>query len=251
LEIMGFERPSSGNEKETALQAYLLGLVDFEAALALQRRWVYQVAGERSGGVVLLCEHPPLITVGRHGSHAHILAEADELRVRQWPVRWVNRGGGCWLHLPGQLAIYAVVALDRLGIGLNAYLAHFQETLVAVLDDFGIRGETHKGPAGVWSRSQPIACLGVAVRDWVAYFGAILNVNNPLHPCRLVRCGGAAEKSMTSLVCERRGPLRPALVRERFLEHFRDQFAFSRVSVLTEHPSLCRKRLPDAVAANS
>lgn len=235
---------------DTALQVYLLGVVEFEAAQALQRRMTYQVGGQRSAGVLMLCEHPPLITVGRHGSRMHILADPEDLQARQWSVRWVNRGGGCWLHLPGQMAIYSIVALDSLGLGLNAYLAHLQDVLVKLLDDFGVRGETNRGPAGVWARSQPIACTGVAVRDWVAYFGAILNVYNPLYPQRLVRCG-RDEKPMTSLECERRGPLKPALVRERFLEHFREQFGFSRESVFTEHPLLVRKKLPDAIAARS
>src|SRR2546426_7889619 len=105
-----------------ALRVYLLGLVEFEAALRLQRRLHYEVSGDRTQAGLILCEHPPLITVGRHGSHAHIGWQAEELRVRQWPIRWVNRGGGSWLHLPGQLAIYPIVPLDRLGLGVQAYL---------------------------------------------------------------------------------------------------------------------------------
>src|SRR4051812_43090928 len=88
-----------------ALRVYLLGLVEFEAVLAVQRALVYQVAGERDTAGLVLCEHPPLITVGRHGSPAHIRCGPEELRARRWRVRWVNRGGGCLLHLPGQLAV--------------------------------------------------------------------------------------------------------------------------------------------------
>src|SRR5262245_11387297 len=84
---------------DVALQAYLLGTVEFEAALALQRRLVYQVSGEPGSAAVVMCEHPPLITVGRQGSWSHIHLEPEELRARHWRVRWVNRGGGCLLHL--------------------------------------------------------------------------------------------------------------------------------------------------------
>src|SRR2546425_3979032 len=84
----------------SALQVYLLGLVEFEAALNLQRRLVYEVSGNRDSAALILCEHPPLITVGRQCSRAHILKEADDLTGRRWPVRWVNRGGGCLLHQP-------------------------------------------------------------------------------------------------------------------------------------------------------
>src|SRR5262249_32813732 len=97
---------------DTTLQVYLLGTVEFDAALAPQRRLVSEGAGDRSRGALVLGEHPPLITVGRRGSRAHIHAEPGELRARQWGVRWVNRGGGCLLHLPGQLAVYPVLSLD-------------------------------------------------------------------------------------------------------------------------------------------
>src|SRR5262249_52266475 len=117
---------SSLTAAEPALQAYLLGSVSFDAALALQRLLVYQTAGDRAGASLLLCEHPPLITVGRAGSRAHILFEPEELQHRHWPVRWVNRGGGCVLHLPGQMAVYPVLALDRRGFGIHDYLCRLQ-----------------------------------------------------------------------------------------------------------------------------
>src|SRR5437764_98261 len=69
LESANWDAPAAG----PALHVYLLGLVDFEAALRVQRHLVYHVSGERDEGALVLCEHPPLITVGRQGSHAHIL----------------------------------------------------------------------------------------------------------------------------------------------------------------------------------
>lgn len=243
---MGISTPPT--ERDAALQAYLLGTVDFDAALAFQRRLVYQVAGEREQGALVLCEHPPLITVGRQGSRAHILAEPADLRSRRWPVRWVNRGGGCLLHLPGQLAIYPILALDRLELGLEAYLRRLEEMIVAVLDDFSVGGEVRPGRPGVWVGDRLVAAAGVAVRNWVAYYGAYLNVDAPLDPFRLVR-SGAGHQPMTSLVRERRGPLRPSLVRERLLEHFPARFGFGRVSLFSDHPSLDRKAPADAVAA--
>src|SRR5947209_11132814 len=94
---------SSGGPAIASLQVFLQGATAFESALAFQRRQVYQVSGDPASAVLLLCEHPPLITVGREGSRAHILYEPEELGARQWRIRWVNRGGGCILHLPGQL----------------------------------------------------------------------------------------------------------------------------------------------------
>src|SRR5262245_29285328 len=195
---MGFEEATLRSNGDAVLQVYLLGPVDFEAALALQRLLVYQVAGDRSCAVLLLCEQPPLITVGREGSRAHVLCEPEELRARRWPVRWVNRGVGCLLHQHGQLAIYPVLALDRFGLGVRAYLERLQDVLVALLDDFGVRGQAQPGKAGVWVGSRPVAGLGVAVRDWVSYYGAALNINPDLTPFRRIHCVGGAEEPMTS-----------------------------------------------------
>ncbi len=239
---------------EQALQAYLLGLLDFEDALALQRRLVYQVSGARTNAALLLCEHPPLITLGRQGSWSNVLCETEELTARRWKVRWVNRGGGCLFHQPGQLAIYPILALDQLGLGLQSYLERLHQVLRALLDDFSIRGEIRPEQTGVWVGDRPIAGVGVAVRHWVTYYGAVLNINPNLEACRRVlACGSGRAQGgvMTSIERERRGPLRPALVRERLLEHFAQQFGFARTSLFFEHPSLRRKAPLDALATTT
>src|SRR5437764_10362962 len=139
---------------DSVLQVYLLGVVDFEAALGLQRRLAYEVAGDRTRAALILCEHPPLITVGRQGSRAHILCDADELRARQWQVRWVNRGGGCLLHTPGQLAIYPVLALDQLRLSIPQYLDRLHAALVALAADFSVAATAEAGRPGVWARGR-------------------------------------------------------------------------------------------------
>lgn len=223
-------------ENENVLSIYMLGMVDFESALALQRRLHYEISGNRARGAVILCEHPPLITIGRAGSRSHILCEADELRARQWQVRWLNRGGGCLLHVPGQLAVYPVLALDELGMALEEYLARLKTVVVRLLDDFGIGGTIRR--PGVYVDCRPVAAAGLAVRDWVSYHGLWLNVHTALEPFRLVRWGGRDEAPMTSLEKERRGPVRPALVRQRFIEHFAAIFPFARTAYFSSHPCI-------------
>ncbi|HEV3203190.1 MAG TPA: lipoyl(octanoyl) transferase LipB [Gemmataceae bacterium] len=250
---MHLEPPRSleSTAADLALQVYLLGTVEFEAALALQRRLVYQVSGDRNSAALILCEHPPLISVGRQGSRTHILCSPEELCARRWPVRWVNRGGGCWLHGPGQLAIYPILALDRRGMSLQTYLERLQKTMIAALGEFTVEAKTRPGHCEVWVGTRPIAGIGVAVLDWVSYFGAALNLSPDLEPFRRVRGAGEKAGPMTSLERERRGPVRPTLVRERLVEHFAAHFDFSRLALFFDHPSLCRKAPADAVAASS
>jgi lipoyl(octanoyl) transferase len=242
------ERTGSG----PALQVYMLGAVEFDAALAFQRRLAYEIAGDRRRAALVLCEHRvPLITVGRHGSRAHIRCEPAELRARQWQVRWVNRGGGCLLHAPGQLAVYPVLALDQYGMGLRAYLDCLQQMIIDVVAEFGVRGETRPRQAGVWVGTRLIAGLGVAVRDWVTYYGAYLNINPALDAFRLVHSGGPGDGPMTSLERERRGPLRPSLPRERLLDHFAARFGFGRINFFSDHPTLAAGNRNGAAFLNS
>jgi lipoyl(octanoyl) transferase len=219
----------------TVLNAYLLGTVPFETALRLQHQLVYRISGDRTQAAVVLCEHPPLLTVGRQGNLTELRCDPEELRRRGWAVRWVNRGGGCLLHGPGQFAVHPVLPLDRLGLGVAAYLERLHRVLLDVLDDCGVKGTVHDG-AGVHVGGRLAAGVGVAVRDWVAYFGAYLNVHPDLTLVRAVH----GEQAVTSLERERRGPVRPALVRERLLERLAEAFGLERTTVLFGHPLLER-----------
>lgn len=220
------------------LQVYLLGTVEFETALAFQKKLLYDVSGNREQSALILCEHPPLISVGRQGSRAHIHYEPAELQVRRWPIRWVNRGGGCVLHLPGQLAMYPILPLDRLGLSLAGYLRLIGSIVTDVLADFHLRTPVQAKSSGVFVGPRPLASIGVAVRDWVSYFGAYVNVQPSLTPYRKVLPGRGNDEPMTSLERERRGPVRAALVRERLIELWSERLGCSSTALFSEHPFL-------------
>ncbi|MGF1583479.1 MAG: lipoyl(octanoyl) transferase LipB [Gemmataceae bacterium] len=247
--------PTETEELERVLQVYLLGRMDFEIGLQLQRRLVYEVSAMASettagpvGGSLILCEHPPVITVGRQGSYVHILCDEEEMRARQWRSRWVNRGGGCFLQVPGQLAIYSILPLEHLGLSLPKYINKLQEVLLLTLSDFLVQGTVKPDHGGIRVRNRLVADIGVAVRDWVSYYGAVLNINPVLDQFKDVRCGGPDEEPMTSIERERHGPLSPPLVRQRILEHFQECFGFTRMSLFTDHPLLRREPAPSRFA---
>jgi lipoyl(octanoyl) transferase len=233
-----------------ALEAYLLGRVGFDALLAWQRRMVYEVSGERSRGLLALCEFPPTISVGRSGSREHILCDDDELALRGCPVHWVNRGGGCLLHVPGQLQVVAVLALDALGVGLTAYLELLHDILLTACHECDARAEIIPDRAGIWSHGRLLAHVGIAVHDWVAYFGAAINLDPDLELFRSIRCDGSS-RPMTSLARERRGPVRPALVRQRLVELFAERFGFPRTSIFHNHRALTLASPQRAVVTHS
>src|SRR5262245_10959644 len=232
---------------ELALHVYLLGLLDYEEGLRLQRLLVDGVRRQPDRAVLVVCEHTPFISVGRQGSHSHILLADDQLEARRWRVRWVNRGGGCFLHLPGQLAVYPLLPLNRLGLGLQGFLDRLHQTLLAVLDDFTVSARTKPGRAGVWARGRMIAGVGVAVHDWVSWHGAVLNVCPDLLPFRHIR-PGADEEPMTSLARERHGSPRMAHVRQSLVDHFQQRFGLATPSIFFGYPAIRSDRLAETVS---
>jgi lipoyl(octanoyl) transferase len=222
---------------ERALQAYLLGSLGFDALLALQSRLVYDVAGDREIGVLIVCDHPPGITVGREGSRRHIRPSPEELHARGWPVRWVGRGGGVMLHLPGQVACYPIVALDRLGLTPAAYLSALQGIVVELASEYDITAVADAVRPGVTVAGRRLAHIGAAVRDWVSCFGVVLNVDTDLEPFRDVHCDGDPTP-MTSLQRETPSRVRIPGVRQRLVELVAARFGFDRVSVFHTPPGV-------------
>ena len=218
-----------------ALSVHLLGTLEFDAFLALQRRLVYEAGGDRSAGALILCDHPPGITVGREGSRAHIRPSPEELHTRGWPVRWVGRGGGVMLHAPGQVACYPVLSLEAIDRTVSAFVADLQEIILELLRDHDLVGTIDPDRPGVRVNGRRIAHIGVAVHDNVTAFGLVINVDPDLEAFRHVRCDGDAI-SMTSLQREAAGRVRISGVRQRLSELVAGRFGFERVSVFHAFP---------------
>jgi lipoyl(octanoyl) transferase len=237
----GLDPHADGPTPGRALSAYLLGGLALDALLGLQRRLAYDVGGDRESGAVILCDHPTGVTVGREGSRLHVRLGSDDLRALGWPLRWVSRGGGAMLHLPGQVACYPVLALDHLGLTPAAYIRELEGVVINLLRDYAIAARPDPNRPGVRAGNRRIAHLGVAVRGWVSCFGLVLNVDPDLEPFRDVRCDADPEP-MTSV--QREAPalrVRITAVRQRLVELVAGRFGFDRVSVFHTHPGVFPK----------
>ena len=233
---------ASNWRNSAGLDVRLLGMVDFESALFLQERLVYEISGRDDlFAGFLFCEHPPLITVGRAGSRAHILVEPRELTASGIEVRWLNRGGGCIVHAPGQLALYPVVPLDRLGLGLAEYRGHLVGSVLDLCRELRVPAWPTAGPAGVAGRGGQFAFIGTAVKRWVAHQGLFLNVHPLLRLQRLIAPGPNGEKT-TSLEAVRGRRIFMATVRESLVRHLSARLGYSEYQLFTGHPLLRRTR---------
>lgn len=224
-----------------ALEVHLLGLVDFDAAVALQDRLVFEISGrDDTQGALLLCEHPPLITLGREASIAHLRADPAELRSAEIDVRWISRGGGAIPHAPGQLSIYPILPLQRLGLGLCEFRSRLEEALVAACHDLQVPARRRPQAPGVWSRAGRVAWIGAAVKSWTSYLGAYLNVDPDPSFLGLVSSDPGEDRS-TSLQAQRLQRISMSKVRESVLRHVATQFGYERHHVYGGHPLLKRR----------
>ena len=223
------------------LEIHLLGLLDFDAALFLQERLVYEISGQtdRKAGL-LLCEHPPLITVGREGSRDQIVASQHDLAARQIETRWLNRGGGAIVHGPGQLAAYPILPLDRLGVGLKDYRQRLEQSAINAAEELQVLAQRHPEVPGVWCRLGQFAHLGVAVKSWVSYHGLFIDVEPKVDWDRLVKPHGNRERT-TSLSVQCGKLVSMNAVRESFARHLAEQMGYLRTHVYTGHPLLRRE----------
>lgn len=180
-----------------------LGLMEYDRAWAVQQRALAGVIrGEIPGDVLLLVEHPPVVTLGRSSKPGHVLASPALLAARGVQLREVERGGDVTVHEPGQLVAYPIVDLKRHRKDLHWYLRQVEGALLAALARVGVDGGRKPGLTGVWREGRKLASIGVHARDWVTWHGAALNVVNDLTTFDYIVPCGIDQVEMTSVARE-------------------------------------------------
>jgi lipoyl(octanoyl) transferase len=208
------------------------GRVPYGEALALQRDLARRVAAGAAPDTLILCEHPPVVTLGRASRPAHLLLPRDELVRRGVEVVDIERGGDVTYHGPGQLVGYPVLDLRRHGQDLHRYLRALEEVLIRAAAGFGVEAVRAPGKTGVWVGDRKLASIGIHVSRWVSWHGFALNVTEESLPGfdLIVPCGLAGVR-MTALELEARRPVRLAEAATTVVEAFRATFHLGVASV--------------------
>jgi len=147
----------------------------------------------REDDTLLLLEHPHVFTMGKAAKSEHVLWNDDQRRSRGVDVIWVDRGGEATYHGPGQLVGYPILDLARVGITIRDYIARLEASLVAYLDELGVRSEAGaSGLTGVWSDGLKLAAIGIKLSRSVVSHGFALNLTADLDYFNgIVPCGHA------------------------------------------------------------
>ena len=197
---------TSYKENRTLLKDCLtidLGLIGYAEAYALQQR---VVAARKAGAiedVLLLCEHPHVITQGRSGKREHLLASEQVLRQKGVAYYETSRGGDITYHGPGQIVGYPILNLAAIRRDVVWYVRTLEEAMIRATAEFGITAERVVGKTGIWVRigntEEKLAAIGVHISRWVTSHGFAYNVSTDLRRFDLIVPCGIADRKATSL----------------------------------------------------
>jgi lipoyl(octanoyl) transferase len=180
-----------------------LGLISYGEAYSVQERTIAARKAHAIADVLLLCEHPHVITLGRNGKRENLLASEHVLRQKNVELHDTNRGGDITYHGPGQIVGYPILDLSRIKQDVHWYVRMLEEVMIRASADFGVSAYRVPGKTGVWvqaaSTEEKLAAIGVHISRWVTSHGFAYNVSTDLRYFDLIIPCGINDRKATSL----------------------------------------------------
>lgn len=204
-------------------RAFCLGVIGYEDALLLQNRLAEARREEKIGDVLLLLQHPPVITMGKSGKVQNVL-DPQTLQEKKIKIIFTDRGGDVTYHGPGQLVVYPILSLRVYGLSVPGYVWNLEEMAIRLLSSYGIPAGRIEKLRGVWVGNEKIAALGVHLSNWVSKHGLALNVNTDLDPFDLINpCGTGRRVTSMARILGRELPMEE--IESLMLQSFGDVFS--------------------------
>jgi lipoyl(octanoyl) transferase len=249
-----------------------LGLLGYAEAYALQKRIVAARKAGAIDDVLLLCEHPHVITQGRNGKREHLLAGENVLLQKGVEFYETSRGGDVTYHGPGQIVGYPILNLAAIRRDVVWYVRMLEEVMIRASADFGVTATREAGKTGVWTvppqeltqstqrtqssqsgdeRSEKLGAIGVHISRWVTSHGFAYNVSTDLRFFDLIVPCGIAGRKATSLEKLLGRAVDSREVGARLTKHFGEIFALNMQQASRQELSEALRRCEDLVAANT
>ena len=210
-----------------------LGVVPYGQAVELQRALVEERRAGLIPDLLLLLEHPHVITLGvkRDAARSHLIATPDVLAERHVELYETGRGGDITYHGPGQLVGYPIIDLAPERCDVHKYVRDLEEVMIRTAADFGLRAGRVKGLTGAWIGADKLGAIGVRISRWITSHGFALNVNTDLKYFNLIIPCGIADRGVTSLCRLLGSPVELAEVQDRIATHLSNIFSSKALAI--------------------
>lgn len=195
-----------------------LGSRPYRAALSWQERMVRYRGNGTIRDTIFYMEHPDVVTIGRD------IPDDDLSKIKDIETFRITRGGGVTYHGPGQLIAYPVFDLRRRGKDLHKFIRDIEEGIIVALATYGLKGDRHAEYTGVWVGKKKIASIGIAVKQWISFHGAAINLTTDMKKFKAIDPCGLPPEIMTSAMRELKTEITPLEFSIKLTEAYADVF---------------------------
>ncbi len=202
------------------------GLCDYADALKRQKAlWLKREKNEIPD-TLILTEHLPVFTIGKHGKRENLLVSEAVLKSKNITLHHIERGGDITFHGPGQIIGYPIFKIKQPLLGIRQFIHNLEQILINSLASFDIQTTTRTQYIGIWVENKKIASLGIAIAKHVSFHGFALNASTDLTYFDLINPCGIKEIKMTSVeqILQRRIPVE--LIKTELKNQFIKMFNF-------------------------
>jgi lipoyl(octanoyl) transferase len=208
-------------------------MIGYTEAWALQKRIVAARKLNAIPDALLLCAHPPVITLGRSGKRENLLASDSVLRQKNVEFHVSDRGGDITYHGPGQIVGYPILNLAAIKRDVGWYVRMLEEVMIRTSAEFGISAERMAGKTGIWVKAgeseEKLGAIGVHISRWVTSHGFAYNNSTDLRFFDLIVPCGIANRKATSLEKLLNRSIEKKVVEAQITKHFGEVFELQMV----------------------
>ena len=208
------------------LEVRRLGTLSYPEALAMQRALVEDRKADRVGDLLLLLQHPPVITLGvkGDGGRSNVVATPERLAELGIAVEETGRGGDVTYHGPGQIVGYPVIDLRPDRQDVHRYVRDLEDVMIRTCADYGLQAGRIAGLTGAWIGAEKIGAIGVRISRWITSHGVAFNVSTRMDHFQLIVPCGIADRGVTSLEMMTGRSIAVEDVEDRIAGHFANVF---------------------------